>query len=72
MTLRLCPTRRRQHETHDDAARAIEIFYPAGYFYEIVEVRISCREEITWAVKVYGQDCGFLGYAYDAEEEGPL
>jgi len=70
MTIQFTRAPRRQHDCRESAERAIEIFYPAGYFYEIAPVCI--RGGLTFAVKAYGKDDAFLGYCYSSEEEGQL
>ena len=55
----------RQHETAEMAARDIEIFYPAGWLYEIDRVLgVPPR----WAVSVFSDDGRRLGYAFREEE----
>jgi hypothetical protein len=74
MTMRITPSQRRQHPTSEEAGRAIECFYPAGYVYEIVPVRLHPTVPPTYAVKVWpGDGAGApLGFAWDPDEEGPL
>jgi hypothetical protein len=61
---------RRQHETRDDAERAIEIYYPAGFIYYVTTHEVACGHKTfnTYVVKAYDDDGHFLGYCYDAEE----
>jgi hypothetical protein len=64
---------RRQHDRREDAERAIEIFYPAGYLYEVVDVCIVAGRNTyhTFAIRVIsGDGRRFLGFAFDPEE-GP-
>ena len=64
---------RRQHERREDAERAIEVFYPAGYLYQVEPVVFRLEAvPVTFAVKVYHADGPFLGFAWDPEEEGEL
>jgi len=62
---------RLQFTDRDDAERLIEVHCPGGYSYEIAEIRSGLTQlPHTFAVKVYAaDDCRFLGFAYDAEEE---
>jgi len=62
---------RLQYETRDDAERMIEVHCPAGYLYEVYPVRTTLVQvPLSFAVKVYdGDDCRFIGFAYDAEAE---
>lgn len=68
MTLRLTTNPRRQHETHEAAERAIEIYYPAGHLYEVVGIQYRIVPE-TFAVKAWNDDGKFLGYCWDPIEE---
>jgi hypothetical protein len=74
MTLVMGGTPRRQHATREDAERAVEIYFPAGYTYEVVAISYRCVAGVPkWAVKAYDEKCRFLGYCWDTVEvaEGP-
>jgi hypothetical protein len=69
---------RRQYESAGDAERDIEVFFPAGWFYEIVPIHMATGGTTIandrFAIKVYGPgDDGnggpLLGYACREEEE---
>ena len=70
MTMLLTQNARRQHDTEEDAERAVEIYYPARYCYVIAPHRVVCGAETfnRFVVKAYNDDGRFLGYCYDAEE----
>ena len=65
MTMQITDNPRRQHERREDAERVIEIFYPAGYFYEVV-----CVRPPSYAVKVSHADGRFLGFAGTRRKRG--
>jgi len=73
MTLYTTTNPRRQHETHEAAERAIEIYYlprnPAR-IYEVVEIeyRRAFSVPIRFAVKSHQTDGAFEGYCYDPDE----
>jgi hypothetical protein len=67
VTLQFSQAARRQHATRDEAERAVEIYFPAGYRYQVVEHRTSCCAP-TFAVKAWNDDGKFLGYAWDPHE----
>jgi hypothetical protein len=80
MTMQITQGPRRQHYTPEGAERAIEIYYPAGYLYEVFPVHhrgttfgqragVICT---LFTVKVWSGkdgDARFLGYAWDPDEE---
>ncbi len=67
MSLQLSMSPRRQHETRERAERAIEVYFPPGLLYEVVEVRILGLT--TFAVKAWNADGNkWLGYAWSPVE----
>ena len=58
----------KQYESREAAERAIEIFFPAGYCYEVVETRMRCCSKM-YSVKAYDKSGAFAGYCYDVESE---
>jgi len=71
MTFYTTSTPSRQHDTHEEAERAIEIYYTrTDLIYEVVPVCYRrCGPEITrFAVKAYLAEGAFAGYCYDTDE----
>ncbi len=66
--MQICANARRQHASREDAERAVEIYYPAGYLYSVVEHQtVTCAT--TFAVVVWnGEGTKRLGYVYDPRE----
>ncbi len=57
--------RRPQHTTSEDAERAIEIYFPPGYLYEVVKIQYRSQNP-KYAVKAYKTNSGrFQGYCWD-------
>jgi hypothetical protein len=68
------------YESREAAERAIEIFFPPGFFYEIIidhhpgythfrRIEGKYVEQIRYRVKAYHKDGKFAGYCYDPESE---
>ena len=75
MTMQITQNARRQHDTREDAERAIEIYYPACYHYVVSEHWIVAGNQEFWSytVDAYADDGNgdpgkYLGYCYDRDE----
>lgn len=70
MTPTLTQNARRQHVTRDEAERAIEIYYPAGYLYFVTPHKVVAGDQTfhTFTVQAFSDEGKFLGYCYDAIE----
>jgi hypothetical protein len=67
MAFHIATDRPRGFESREDAERVIEIAGPAGYLYEVAELRFDGLP-IMFAVKVYAEDGAWLGYGQLLDE----